>query len=54
MSSTSELIYRRLDEVRMSKAERMRARAHLQRAEAVADFVAGAIAALRRVVTRIG
>jgi hypothetical protein len=48
MSSSNELMYQRLDEVRMSQRERMRARAHLERAEAVAEQLAGAMALLGR------
>lgn len=44
--SELEFFFRRLDEVRMSERERIRAKAHLQRAEAVADLLASAASAI--------
>jgi hypothetical protein len=39
----------RLDEVRMTSHERLRAKAHLARAEAMADLVARAISGIARI-----
>lgn len=47
-NSNLDLLYARLDEVRMSKHERLRAKASLARAEAVADAVVGAIDLVKR------
>lgn len=46
--SDLEYLYARLDQVRMSGHERLRARAHLERAEAVAALIARASDALGR------
>lgn len=46
--SDLEFLFSRLDEVRMSERERMRAKAHLARAEAVADFLAAGGRAIAR------
>ena len=53
MSSTSELLYQRLDEVHMSPRDRMRARAHLERAEAIAELLVGASAAIGRFYRKV-
>lgn len=51
--SEIEFLLRRLDEVRISERERIRAKAHLQRAEAVADFLAAAAGAIGRFGLRV-
>jgi hypothetical protein len=50
MISELEVLYARLDSARMTAADRALARAHLEQAEALAEFLAGALALLRRVV----
>lgn len=49
----SDLVYRRLDEVSMSEYERMQARAHLERAEAIADFILAGGRAIARLFRRL-
>jgi hypothetical protein len=51
--SDLEHLYRRLDEMRMSEHELLRAKAHLARAEAVVEFVAAADDALARLFGRL-
>lgn len=51
--SDIEFLLRRIDEVRMGEYERMRAKAHLARAEAVADFLVAAAGALGRIFRRL-
>ena len=46
-----EYLYARLDTVRMSAHERLRAKAHLAQAEAVADAIFGLIAFTKRLLT---
>jgi nitric oxide reductase activation protein len=53
MSKELDLLLKRLDEVRMTESDRIRAKAHLARAEAVADAVAGVGPALRRLYRRL-
>ena len=48
-----ETLYRRLEEVRMSERDRIRARAHLERAEAIASLFIGGGRALRRLFRRL-
>ena len=48
-----ELLQRRLDEVRMSERERIRARAHLERAEAIASLLASSARAIERAYRRL-
>ena len=52
-SKELEILFRRLDEVRMSERERIRAKAHLERAEAVARLIAGAGKALERLYRKL-
>ena len=48
------LLNARLDKIRMSEYERLRAKAGLAQAEAVADFIFGATNAIRRLLkTRV-
>ena len=51
--SDLDFLFRRLDEIRMSDYERIRAKAHLERAAAVADLLAGAGAAIGRLYRRL-
>ena len=51
--SELEFLYSRLDEVRMSERERMRAKAHLARAEAVADFLVAGAQAVSRLFSKL-
>ena len=51
--SEMEFLYRRLDEVRMSELDRMRAKAQLARTEAVADFLAAGGKAVSRLVRKL-
>jgi len=51
--SDMAFLYRRLDEVRMGEYERIRAKAHLERAEAVADFVAAVGARASRLFRKL-
>lgn len=50
--SDLEFLYRRLDEVRMSDLERLRARAQVERAHAVAELFASAVSAIKRLFRR--
>jgi len=52
MITELETLYRRLDEMRMSAADRELAKARLAQADALAQFVLAAVAALRR-LTRV-
>jgi hypothetical protein len=51
--SDLEHLYRRLDEIRMSEHERLRAKAQLARAEAVAGVVAAAGRMIARLYRRL-
>ena len=55
MKSSKELafLFKRLDEVRITEPDRIRAKAHLARAEAVADALADAGAALGRLYRKL-
>jgi hypothetical protein len=44
-----DAIYARLDEIRMPAYERLAARAHLARAEAISDLIVAAVRALQSV-----
>jgi len=50
MITELEVLYARLDNVRMTAADRALARANLEQAEALADLLAGALALVRRLV----
>ncbi len=52
-SNEREFMYRRLDEVRMSDFERMQARAHLERAEAIADLIVAGSRAVSRLFRKL-
>ena len=54
-NSKSELdfLFRRLDEMRMSDYQRILAKAHVQRAIAIADILAAALGAIGRLGQRI-
>ncbi len=45
----ADFFSRRLDEIRMTGSERLKAKAHLARAEAVADLIASACGGIVRV-----
>lgn len=47
-NSGLEALYARLDEIRMSEAERLQARAALAQADALAEFLLGAMRLARR------
>ena len=47
-SKELESLAHRLDEMRMSDHDRIRARAHLERAEAIADLLAALVGTIRR------
>ena len=52
-SNELEFLFRRLDRVRMSERDRVLAKAHLERAEAVAALLAGAAKNLRWLYRRL-
>jgi len=49
-NSGLEAIYARLDEIHMSPADRLNARAALAQADALADFILGAVDLAKRVL----
>jgi hypothetical protein len=51
--SDLEFLFHRLDEMRISDYERLRAKAHLERAYAIADFLAAAVGGVRRLAQRV-
>jgi hypothetical protein len=52
-SSSKVDLYARLDELRISGHEREQAKARLARAEAMVDFLAGAVAGAQRLLKRL-
>ena len=52
-SNELEILFRRLDEVRISERERIRAKAQLERAEAVASLIADAGKGLERLYRKL-
>jgi hypothetical protein len=50
MTTELEALYAHLDRVRMTEADRHMAKVHLARAEALADFLHGAVAGLTRII----
>jgi hypothetical protein len=52
-SKELEVLFRRLDGIRMSERERIRAKAHLERAEAVAALIAGVVKSLERLFRKL-
>lgn len=50
MTTELEALYARLDRVRMTEADRHMAKAHLARAEALANFLHSAVVGLTRII----
>lgn len=49
----TDALYARLDEIRMPSYERLSAKAHLARAEAISDLIVAVVRALKSVAKRL-